>query len=501
MSNFESSTVQNDQATKHVCYNCIGDMFLKNEIQTTGTTSTCNYCGETAPSICIDELADRLEEAFSVHYARTSTEPDEFQMRLFADRESNFDWVRDGQPVIEAIQEAAGIAETIAADVLEILSEKYSEYPDKDNLGFESEFDPESYYKSITPTDATIDMLWDEFEESLKNKARFFNRSAESVLTRVFGDSHKLKTFHERPIIAQAGPGTEITHIYRARTFQSEGEIEEALCFPEIQIGSPPAKKARGGRMNAQGISVFYGAKSSEVAIAEVRPPVGSRVVIAKFEIVRPLQLFDLTATKYVNEKGSIFDPAFAERVRLAIFLHSLEARMVRPVMPDDEAIEYLPTQAVADFLATTNTPRLDGIIFPSVQVRDGINIVLFNESARVAEEALPNGMEVESSANTGYLTEEGRITNYYVKETVQISEASKQDELNQHSFSNFLSYTLPEDFDRDQRQETLRLDRNSLVVHHVASVQVVTIPYEVRRVRVDRKLCKNFYQFHRNSS
>jgi hypothetical protein len=35
--------------------------------------------------------------------------------------------------------------------------------------------------------------------------------------------------------------------------------------------------------------------------------------------------------------------------------------------MPEDEGLGYLVTQAIADFLATTNEPAVDGIIFPSV--------------------------------------------------------------------------------------------------------------------------------------
>ncbi|MGO8405374.1 RES family NAD+ phosphorylase [Rhizobium ruizarguesonis] len=47
--------------------------------------------------------------------------------------------------------------------------------------------------------------------------------------------------------------------------------------------------------------------------------------------------------------------------------------------MPDDQEFDYLPTQAVADFLATETVTPLDGIIFPSVQVAGGKqNVVLF---------------------------------------------------------------------------------------------------------------------------
>ena len=41
---------------------------------------------------------------------------------------------------------------------------------------------------------------------------------------------------------------------------------------------------------------------------------------------------------------------------------------MTAPVMPDDEPLEYLVTQTIADYLATRTEPALDGILYPSAQ-------------------------------------------------------------------------------------------------------------------------------------
>jgi hypothetical protein len=68
--------------------------------------------------------------------------------------------------------------------------------------------------------------------------------------------------------------------------------------------------------MNAQGISVFYGATDASVAIAEVRAPVGGRVAVAKFRITRPLRFLDLTALKDVHVMGSIFDATLKRSAR-----------------------------------------------------------------------------------------------------------------------------------------------------------------------------------------
>jgi len=60
---------------------------------------------------------------------------------------------------------------------------------------------------------------------------------------------------------------------------------------PDRDMGAPPSSLPAAGRMNAKGISTFYGATDPQIALAEVRPPVGSQVAIAYFEIIRPLRL------------------------------------------------------------------------------------------------------------------------------------------------------------------------------------------------------------------
>src|SRR3546814_2510266 len=70
--------------------------------------------------------------------------------------------------------------------------------------------------------------------------------------------------------------------------------------------------------------------------------------------------------------------------------------------MPSDEALEYLVTQAIADFLAVMAIPSIDGIVFPSVQSSgDAFNVILFHKAARVEEIELPKGMELSASYGT----------------------------------------------------------------------------------------------------
>ncbi|MGG1946826.1 hypothetical protein AB1286_18755 [Trinickia sp. NRRL B-1857] len=70
-----------------------------------------------------------------------------------------------------------------------------------------------------------------------------------------------------------------------------------------------------------------------------------------------------------MTTRGSIFDASHAAALERVVFLRSPTERMTRPMMPGDEAPDHLPTQAIADFLATQASPAQDGIIFPSAQV------------------------------------------------------------------------------------------------------------------------------------
>lgn len=339
---------------KRICIECVGEVYLSHEIERTGEAGTCSYCGETAQSWTIDELADRIETAFEHHYTRTSDQPDSWLDRLLADKESDYIWYREGTPVLEAIEIAAEIPQEAAVDVLALLEDKHGDF-DSAAMGEETEFSSDSYYEEKGPSDQTWQMEWHHFEQSLKSEARFFSRTAAAHLASIFGDIDKLRTTDGRLLVVDAGPHFALDHLYRARVFQSDGRLKEALCRPDLHIGSPPARLATSGRMNARGISVFYGATDASVAIAEVRPPVGSKAAVARFSIIRPLRLLDLTALGDVHDEGSIFDPSLKSRLERVAFLRSLGWRITRPVMPDDQDFDYLATQAIADFLATEN--------------------------------------------------------------------------------------------------------------------------------------------------
>lgn len=246
---------------------------------------------------------------------------------------------------------------------------------------------------------------------------------------------------------------------------------------PDLHLGPPPMALATPGRMNALGVSVFYGASEANTAVAEVQPPVGAWVLVGQFEIIRPLRLLDLTALGVVAASGSVFDPGTAERMSRAMFLKSLSARIARPVMPDDEPFDYLATQAIADYLATDPDLDLDGIIFPSVQTAGtGMNVVLFHKAAGLEPIDLPKGTQV--SARSGRWEDEGFEPDFEVLEMMPAQGKAAP----RPPWPLDLGLKEPAD-----REPALRIVPHSLHVHEIKAVSYTTDVHLVSRIRFQR--------------
>jgi hypothetical protein len=469
-------------ALKRICHNCVGDPYLSAEIQTRGEEAECSYCGDTDRSYTIDDMADRVEAAFEKHFQRTSDEPDDWEASLMRDRESNYWWERDGDPVVDAIEGAAEIPGSAAQEIQKILADRHDDY-ESAKIGEECEFADDSYYTASHAGGGSWHTEWLEIERSIRNEARFFSRRAADHLAKLFAGMGQMRTTDGMPIVINAGPGTDMSFAYRARVFQSDAKLEAALCTPDSDIGSPPAVLATAGRMNARGISVFYGSNKPEVAIAEVRPPVGSQVALARFDIIRSLRILDLAALGKVYDNGSYFDPTFRDRLERAAFLRTLSERITRPVMPDDEGFDYLMTQAVADFLATEMDVPIDGILFPSVQAAGNVhNLVLFHKAALVEPILLPPGTKVE--ARLGMDGEDGWERDYWVTEMVP---AQKEEKSVQSDWPTDLASLIRdplEAYAADFREPTLRIVMDSIEVHVVKQIEYRTDQHKVTRHR-----------------
>ncbi len=257
--------------------------------------------------------------------------------------------------------------------------------------------------------------------------------------------------------------------------------------------------------MNAPGIPVFYGALDEDTCVAEARAPVGSHVVVAKFEVLRPLQLLDFDSLTKIYVERSHFDPTYALHVGRASFLRRLVREMSRPIMPGEEAFEYLVTQIVAEYLAHKVKPRLDGIIFRSSQTDGaGRNVVLFNHACGVKPYDLPREAvltfsELPKGTKLTFFSHLGdeddadyAVRDIVVSETVPPDTSDKVSPVKTpESFSDILDISpfMPKWDEEDieppaYRDPTLRLDVESVVVLDIKGVQYNSKRRKVRRHR-----------------
>jgi hypothetical protein len=93
-----------------------------------------------------------------------------------------------------------------------------------------------------------------------------------------------------------------------------------------------------------------------------------------------PLTLLDFTRLEQSHRILSYFQPDFSTEAERNAFLRHLHTIVSQPVIPGRES-DYLITQTLAEYLAHVHKYPLDGILFRSVQRKDGVNVVLFAKS------------------------------------------------------------------------------------------------------------------------
>ncbi len=466
---------------RRLCATCVGEAFLRSEVERLGETGQCDYCGATASALSIGEIVDYIDTAFEQHYRRTPTEPSSFEYAMM--KYGDYRWTRGGEPAVYAIAYAAEIDDEPADDIMQVLKERHYDI-EMQEMGEEPPFDEESCYTEKEPDDVEYRENWRHFESNLKASARFFSADTEAILEDIFEGLAEHRSPDGQPIILEAGPETAITSLYRARVFQATPALEEALKRPDRHMGPPPTALAKPGRMNAHGIAVFYGATDPAVATSEVRPPVGSRVIVGEFALLRNVSLLDVKALRSVLVEGSVFDSGYIRRLERAKFLERLSERISRPVMPEDEPLEYLVTQIVADYLASLSMPALDGILYPSVQDgTNGSNVMLFHKASRVALVDLSEGTEID--VQLGHHTEDAWETDYTVWEKAPPPKQDQEEKADDIlSFRTILSRSSALTEDYDERQITLRLKLEGLSVHHVTAARYDADVHPVRHYR-----------------
>jgi hypothetical protein len=280
---------------------------------------------------------------------------------VFYGESDNPSYEQEGESLEFILQEELEIEDEPAKDLASMLAQlDPALIQDGDSPFFSEEY---NYHRAHLSSWHFAE-AWHDFSARIKHKRRFFDELALELLADILGAPGSPKAA-ELPVL-EIGPGTRVVSVFRARRADSRQEAYAIHENSPKELGPPPPEKATAGRMNSAGIAVFYGGLSEDTAIAEVRPFVGSLVVVGEFKLQKSLKVLDLTRIG-IGFTGSIFADDYESRATRRRFLEGFHALIAKPIQPHEEQLEYIPTQAVAEYVS--NVLGFDGILYGSAQL------------------------------------------------------------------------------------------------------------------------------------
>lgn len=226
---------------------------------------------------------------------------------------------------------------------------------------------------------------WCDLVFEIKTKRRFFSDTARKLFEQIFEEVENLTAYpqHESGIgysntkVPVVRTIVEGTRIFRARKCDSKDACSNLIKNPNKELSPPPPQFAQQGRMNAKGVSIFYGATDRKTCIAEMRSSIGNYLVLGSFETVKDIRVLDFKLLESFISKISYFQPNANYQLKRRAFLYNLHSLISAPVITGHDD-DYLITQLLAEYLAYVRPKNFDGISFESTQLKGGTNIILF---------------------------------------------------------------------------------------------------------------------------
>lgn len=340
---------------RSLCLACVGDPDLRQHLRAVAAEVTCVRCKRRKTGVSLKSLAEAVDPTLRLVLRPGETYP------RYVGESDRVTFEQQGEEVTEWIQSLLVVDDVVARMLLSWLIELECFDP---RDGGEPFYDEDVLYQRGGPAGEQFRRLWLQFSETLKHEQRFFGRETGEQLSKILGKRGSAEA-GELPVhVVESGDGA--VPLYRARRASSTEEARTFIERPEVELTAPPPARATSGRMNPAGIVVLYAALSEAVAIAEVRPSVGGLVVVGAFAAKQSLRLLDLTRIGR-DVRGGVFSTNYLERKARADFLAGFHDLVTQPVQPQDEPLEHLATQAVAEWVR--NELQFDGILYGSVQV------------------------------------------------------------------------------------------------------------------------------------
>lgn len=337
----------------NVCRGCFEDKIARNYIRDNGTIGDCDFCGSKRRKVIeARKLRNLFEEVVGL-YDRYEPAP-------------GADW-GGGDTLAQCLQEweifNEDCEEKIQNDILdEIMG--YDAHDSDISAGDDWQAKSDSW--TATP----LRRQWPWFADQLKSSRRFIfeeDPSGELMLPQKWVPDLLSKTDSVREMKKGA-------RLFRARMGFALDRAHRHVPLPRDELKAPPSKFAKAGRANAEGIAVLYCAIEAATAIVETGRFPGAVVTLRELRLKRRIRLADLT--RYSSSLEPLATTDLAVKVANRTLLESLGQALGKPIHPEDSAIEYVPTQYLAEVIRSAG---YDGICFQSALNPKGTNVVVFD--------------------------------------------------------------------------------------------------------------------------
>lgn len=165
--------------------------------------------------------------------------------------------------------------------------------------------------------------------------------------------------------------------LYRARIIKNDENITNKSPFyglSKTESFVAPKSKTRDMRANYRYIPYLYCSNSKYIASLEVRPKLYSKVNISTIEVKEKMTILDLTMRKFpkrmIESKINLFN--------------DLSKLYSKPALDDDDIIDYIPTQYIAEYVKNLGYDGLAYISSLDTQALrnnfiENMNYVIFN--------------------------------------------------------------------------------------------------------------------------
>lgn len=335
------------------CVECFKDSELRAIIESFKVIGDCEVCGhkkvfiyDTATNNRLTELLEGLIEI----YTPISDMSEELQ-----ENRADFSLLKD------ALHEDWNIFNIDRSKaymlIKEICKNKYKENPKhfEEAVGISRMYDEEFKEEFSILKNST----WDAFTNEIRHQNRYH--------VKLFNE----KIFEE--IIGYASTSYEQGQLF----FRARISTEHDEKYPTNEMGPPPKGKGSTGRINPKGISCLYLGSSEDISIKEVRARMHDSVTIGRFELLKKIEVIDLTKIdKFSPFLGNDLGFDYEKYAVNNEHLRNIAKEFLIPSKRNDPDLAYLPSQYIAEFIKSKGKK---GIKYESTMDSKGYNIVVFD--------------------------------------------------------------------------------------------------------------------------